>query len=148
MGSAVYSTKYPYSSLVGGRFLYNNAIFQTSYSTEATVTTDIKFTSELATEWNGRGDITTVDGGDRIEQGIVLQILEQVPLRAPEPTPEAIESQRASIAEAVKDVDVVEPPTTVQVVASPLDPDETNDDPLSVTYAVETNRVTITLEAT
>ena len=112
------------------------------------MTTDILLTSELETEWNSRGDIATVDGEDRIQQGIIITILETVDLSAPEPTPEAIASQRAAIAESVRDCDVTEPPVDVTVEQSPLQATPSADDALSVTYAVRTNRIAIELTAT
>ena len=112
------------------------------------MTSDILLTSELATEWNERGDIAVVDGVDRIEQGVIITIQESVELQAPEPTPEAIESQRASVEQAVIACDVTQPPIAVTVEESPLDSTETADDTLSVTYGVQTNRIDISVSAT
>jgi len=105
---------------------------------------DCKLTSDFCIEWSETGDITLVDGADQIEQAIIIQLIETLPLRAPPPVAGEIERQRADIASVVRDADVTEPPVTVTVVDSPLDEQSSDDNSsISVTYRVQTNRVSL-----
>lgn len=103
---------------------------------------DFKLTSDFRVEWDDSGDVASLSGVEQIEQAIIIQLVETLPLRAPPPDAGEIERQRADIEEAVSDADVTEPPVSVSVVSSPLTADQI-DGTLSATYRVETGRVAI-----
>jgi len=110
---------------------------------------DIALNSQLETYWTDVGDVGVVDDVDRIEQGIVIRVIEEVDLSAPPPTESAIEAQRSAIETAVENTDVSRPPTDVFVVQSPLDPpeeSEKDDDFLKIEYEIQTSRVSLQLE--
>jgi len=109
---------------------------------------DIALNSQLETYWTDVGDVGVVDGVDRIEQGIVIRVIEEVDLSAPPPTESAIEAQRSAIETAVENTDVSRPPIDVFVAESPLDPPESTDsdeDVLRVVYEIQTSRVSTQL---
>lgn len=108
---------------------------------------DIKLTEQLDTEWSETGDIASVTGDARIEQGVVIRIIEEVDMSSPEPTPSAIESQRSSIEETVRNTDVTREPISVFVVESPINDRETDtqSEPYSVEYGVQTSQVVTTI---
>ena len=106
---------------------------------------DIEATEDWETYWDGTGDIATTNGQAQIAQNVLIRIREEVDLSAPAPTPSAIETQRADILQSVRDNEGTEPPYSVTVVESPLDSTAT-DEVLSVSYEIQTSRITLTVD--
>lgn len=102
---------------------------------------DIAYNTDLQTEYDDVGDIDTVDGEAAIEQAVVTALIERVETAALTPTPTRIEQRRSQIAEAVDSIQFTEPPINVSIESI-----EEGNGSATVTYRVETNRITFSIQ--
>ncbi len=102
---------------------------------------DIAYNTDLQTAYDGVGDLETVDGEDAIEQAVVTALIERVETEALTPMPTRIEQRRSQIEGAVDSVQFTEQPINVSIESI-----EESDDTATVTYRVETKRITFSVQ--
>jgi hypothetical protein len=103
--------------------------------------TDVELTEGLRTEWNEVGDLRTVTEKAGIKQSITISVLRLADRSTPALTNSEIEQQRSDIEDAVRADPLSEEPITVTV-------DEIDRDEQTITYAVSTRRVDVTVTTT
>jgi hypothetical protein len=100
--------------------------------------TDIYVNDLFDTEWNGVGDLATVEGNEYVYQTIVVALQENLDEQVPSLTPTSVEQHRSRIERIIENHHATSDPISVSI--------ETMDvQSRMLTYSIETNEASFPL---